>query len=330
MAYAIMRNKKLTGLGAVAASLRHNFRERETLNADGELTPRNTHLAARSVDQAMGRLRELLPEKRRKDAVLVVEYLCTASPEWWKTASTAQQEAFFVRSRAWIEAKFDPGHVVVATIHRDETSPHLSAYVVPLTVDGRLSAKEFIGNRTQMSEDQTSYARCVADLGLERGIQGSKARHQTVKTFYAQLEQPVKVATISPETASPRLLKKGLLSSEYESPQMVAKRLTGAVNAFYAPAVERAKVTDTALKRNKELEATLQAQQKRLAPVLEAMLPLNQAERATLAAIVKMGSEKLLEKRREQEKEKQLQAANEAALRKAQGKDRDDGPSMEM
>ena len=36
----------------------------------------------------------LLPEKRRKDAVLAVEYVMTASPEWWKEATPRQQAEF--------------------------------------------------------------------------------------------------------------------------------------------------------------------------------------------------------------------------------------------
>ncbi|MES9125717.1 plasmid recombination protein, partial [Cutibacterium acnes] len=80
-AYAIMRCKKLSGMGSVAAALQHCYRERETPNADAERTPDNEHRAATSTDAAMGRLRELLPEKRRKDAVLAVEYVMTASPE---------------------------------------------------------------------------------------------------------------------------------------------------------------------------------------------------------------------------------------------------------
>ena len=56
------------------------LQERETPNADASRTPDNDHWAAKSTDEAMGRLRELLPEKRRKDAVLAVEYVLTASP----------------------------------------------------------------------------------------------------------------------------------------------------------------------------------------------------------------------------------------------------------
>ncbi|WP_250908692.1 plasmid recombination protein, partial [Escherichia coli] len=85
--YAIMRCKKLTGMGSVASALQHCYRERETPNADAERTPENYCSVSQSADEAMGKLRELLPEKRRKDAVLAVEYVMTASPEWWNEAT---------------------------------------------------------------------------------------------------------------------------------------------------------------------------------------------------------------------------------------------------
>ncbi|WP_241357629.1 plasmid recombination protein, partial [Escherichia coli] len=79
--------------------------------------------------------------------------------------------------------------IVTASIHRDETSPHMTAFVVPLTQDGRLSAKEFIGNKAQMTRDQTTFAASVADLGLQRGTEGSKARHTRIQAFYEALER---------------------------------------------------------------------------------------------------------------------------------------------
>ena len=105
MAYAIMRASKLSGMGAVAASLQHCHRERETRNADPEQTEFNQHLVDQtSTDSAMGKLRDLLPEKRRKDAVLVVEYVMTASPDWWQSASPENQAEFFHRSMSWLSA----------------------------------------------------------------------------------------------------------------------------------------------------------------------------------------------------------------------------------
>jgi len=190
MAYAIMRCKKLSSFGSVAAALKHCYRERETPNADTSKTPENEHYAARTTTEAMGRLRALLPTKRRKDAVLAIEYVMTASPEWWKSASQEQQQAFFQRSLKWLADKYGEQNIITATVHRDEITPHLSAFVVPLTQDGRLSAKQFIGNKSQMSRDQTTFAAAVADLGLQRGVERSKAKHVDIKQYYARASKP--------------------------------------------------------------------------------------------------------------------------------------------
>ena len=94
--------QKLTGMGSVASALQHCYRERETPNADAERTPENYCSVSQSADEAMGKLRELLPEKRRKDAVLAVEYVMTASPEWWKEATPRQQAEFSpILSSGW-------------------------------------------------------------------------------------------------------------------------------------------------------------------------------------------------------------------------------------
>ncbi|MGX9105067.1 plasmid recombination protein, partial [Escherichia coli] len=84
-------------------------------------------------------------------------------------------------------------NILVSSIHLDEKTPHMSAFVVPITKDGRLSAKEFIGNRTKMSDDQSSYAEAVKHLGLVRGIEGSKATHKRIKAHYNALGQQIPV-----------------------------------------------------------------------------------------------------------------------------------------
>lgn len=276
MAFAIMRAKKLNSMGTVAAALQHCYRDRETPNADQERTPDNDHLAARSTDEAMGKLRERLPEKRRKDAVLAVEYVMSASPEWWQTASADQQREFFKRSTEWLADKYGAENVVTATIHRDELTPHLSAFVVPRTADGRLSAKEFIGNRTKMSQDQTSYAERVADLGLERGI----------KQHYAAIERGIASGvTISPETIEPKVLKKGIFTKEIESPGQVAERLTNAVKEAYQPMAANAAVSAQERRRAKELQDTAKEQRNRLERLQEPFKGLSKEQVADVLAL---------------------------------------------
>lgn len=293
MAYAIMRAKKLATMGNVAASLQHCFRERETLNADAARTPDNEHREATSTSEAMGRLRELLPEKRRKDAVLAVEYVMTASPGWWKTASADQQRQFFDRSVAWLTEKYGADRIVVASIHRDEASPHLSAFVVPLTADGRLSAKEFIGSKAKMTADQTSYARQMRDLGLERGIEGSRANHQRIATFYGAIAKPTPAIEIAPETIQPRILEKAALKDRLmgrgdlvESPAMIATRLTKAVAEAYAPVVEKARKADLETRRATESRQALLSLQKRAEPFLRALEPLKEAGRSLFGRLI--------------------------------------------
>lgn len=252
MAYAIMRCKKLASMGSAASALKHCYRERETANADASKTPQNEHQAARSTDEAMGKLRDLLPEKRRKDAVLAVEYLMTASPEWWKQATPEQQQAFFQRSRQWLADKYGEQNIIAATIHRDETSPHMSAFVVPLTKDGRLSAKEFIGNKTQMSRDQSTYAERVADLGLQRGIEGSKAKHVTIQRYYARASEPTPPAP-QPDVPEPGI-KDRLNPGDYgrKVAESVIEQIRPTLSALQAKAREK----DAAEQRAREAAAT--------------------------------------------------------------------------
>ena len=321
--YAIMRCKKLATMGSVASSLQHCYRDRETPNADATRKPENEHYAAQSTTEAMGKLRELLPEKRRKDAVLAVEYVMTASPEWWKSASPQQQAEFFTRSKQWLADKYGADRIVTASIHRDEASPHLSAFVVPLTQDGRLSAKEFIGGRQKMRDDQTSYAQRVADLGLERGIEGSRATHQTVKSYYAAIQQEPGHVTITPQALEPRRYKtQGLaeklgLMKRVEAPEAVAERLTAAVRAGYAPAIQAAAGARQERQKAKQAQDTAQDLRNRLKPVMDALQPLSEANRAKVASVIISVGQKALEMQRESQRKRQKVRQQE------RGRDRD-------
>lgn len=322
-AYAIMRCKKLAKMGNVAASLKHAYRERETPNADASRTPDNEHRAASSTDEAMGRIRELLPDKRRKDAVLAVEYVMTASPEWWKQASQEQQAAFFDQAHKWLADKYGADRIVTASIHRDETSPHMTAFVVPLTQDGRLSAKEFIGNKAQMTRDQTTFAASVADLGLTRGIEGSKARHQTIRAFYEALEHGPSHVTIEPSAVEPRVLEKaGMLDKLrgrgdlVEDSDMVATRITKAVRQGYEPAVRAAAGAREMASKAKEYQGTAQTLRDRLKPFEELLGPLSKPMREKAVAIIKAVGDKLQAEQRQQVEEAK---ARKLAERQARG-----------
>ncbi len=82
---------------------------------------------------------------------------------------------------AWLHETYGEKNVVAAILHRDEITPHIQALVVPIDERGCLSATRYVDGAEKLHAQQTSYARAVASLGLQRGIKGSVADHQTVQ-----------------------------------------------------------------------------------------------------------------------------------------------------
>jgi len=262
--FAILRAAKLKTLGNIAASLSHTYRQRPTPNADPGQAQANEH-SHKHQAQALGALRELLPQKRRKDAVLALEYFVGASPEWFEGKSQREQDAYFRDALGWLRQRHGAANVATWSIHRDESTPHLVAYVVPLDETGGLNAKRWLGGRALLSRMQTDFAEQVAAKhSLERGIEGSRAHHQTVKDWYAQVQQPAQHVSLSPETVTPRVLRKGLLTTEYETPAMVAQRITRSVQEAYTPAIRNAQQGALEARRAREMARTAQDKDKAL------------------------------------------------------------------
>jgi len=189
MSYAILRTEKLKTMGNIAASLSHNYRLRPTPNADPTRLKNNEH-DLKTARQVMDGIKNRLPEKTRKNAVLAIEYLITASPDWNGWKNKEKDSEFFDKAKEWLIKKHGAENVISTTIHRDETTPHMAVYVVPIDSKGNLNAREFLGGRAKLSKMQTDFHDQVKDLGLERGLEGSKAEHTTIKDFYAEIQKP--------------------------------------------------------------------------------------------------------------------------------------------
>lgn len=195
MAYSICRIAKLKNGGAITASEKHTLRQRETPNAD--LSQANERFIGNPPTPGMSTLElevftRIGEQRIRKDAVLCVEILLTASPEYFRPDDqgkagkwdAAQLEAWKQANHQWLSQKFTD-RIVRAELHLDEATPHIHAYLVPLDERGKLNCKSIFGGRAKLSQFQDSYAQAMAPLGLERGIKGSRATHTQVKEYYA-------------------------------------------------------------------------------------------------------------------------------------------------
>ena len=188
--FAILRVAKLKTMGNLHGAAQHHLRERHTPNADPARLDLNEILIGADTAQGIAEdWRRVAPERFRKDAVRAVEYFIGASPEAMGAMSRDDQDLYLRRSLAWIEERHAPGSVISAIVHRDETTPHLSALVVPVDPEtGNLNAKRWTGGKAALSAMQTDFAASVAAWGLERGQERSLARHQSIREYYAQIK----------------------------------------------------------------------------------------------------------------------------------------------
>ena len=107
--------------------------------------------------------------KARSNSVLALDTIYTASPQFFQERTNAENDKFFQDCLKFHESRF--GHIISAVVHYDETTPHLHVISVPLTKDGRLSARDVIGNKAKMTKTQDQFFEQVGrGYGLARGI----------------------------------------------------------------------------------------------------------------------------------------------------------------
>lgn len=196
--FAILRTQKHKNVAALLGVGRHHSRQSQARGADPVKASKNLRLGAAKdgARAAVDAVRRVLEEAQtqsqkpfRKDCVKAVEYLCTASPEWWTTASPKYRAAFFDRARRWLREKHGAECVVAEWIHLDERSPHLHAWVVPLH-EGRPNARHFLGGAKVLQAIQDDFAALMQPLGLQRGIRNSKGEHMPVADWWTTLDKP--------------------------------------------------------------------------------------------------------------------------------------------
>jgi len=217
MSFQVLRCEKLKSFSSISSSGGHTFRERETLNADSSLTPTNEYEGVSGADDLVAAYKERLSTvKVRKNAVLGIEYLITFSNDFNDKAS---QDRYFADAVRWLQDKHGVDNVLSTSIHRDEKTPHLVAYVVPIDEKGKLNCRSFMQFKKNLSDMQTDFHVKVSEkFGLERGVLGSTADHIPIKKYYGKVnEPPPEIKTVVPEIPDLSLFQRTQLSLGFDS-----------------------------------------------------------------------------------------------------------------
>lgn len=185
--------------GAVRGIQAHNEREKDHSNTNPDIDFSKSHenynlhldeLRRMQQSQQMHadqvnyhraiseRIKQLqLPKAVRTDAVVMCGFVVTSDTTFFDKLNPEQQREFFKQSYDALAARYGKENIVSAAVHMDEKTPHMHVELVPVTKDGKLSAKALF-DRKEMRDLQTFMHGAVGSpWGLERGVEGSKAKH---------------------------------------------------------------------------------------------------------------------------------------------------------
>lgn len=209
MKYVVAHFRKVKNTGGLAAVAIHNsrgnvldetggFREDPPVWMKNPLRIGLNEGQQGKRDDSIQRLRARvireaeLARKPQKNAAEGIEAVFSASAGSFKNDD--QWKEYFKACREWVEKKFGHQNILQWNTHYDETTPHMHVLMVPIIYDqdrgNRYSSSEFLGGREGLREIQTEiYEQVGRPRGLERGTEGSKARHNNQVEWAKELRE---------------------------------------------------------------------------------------------------------------------------------------------
>jgi len=129
----------------------------------------------------------------RKDAVKVASFLVTSDSEYFGTISEAEERRFFETAYEYFCDEYGKDNIAYAMVHKDEKTPHMHVGFVPITEDGRLSAKDFFGKKQQLVQLQDKFHKHMIEKGfdLERGVSSDRKHIESTRFKAETLNQKV-------------------------------------------------------------------------------------------------------------------------------------------
>ena len=178
--YAIMRFAKYKG-PEITNIEAHNERRKEKYasNPDIDLSrsKHNFHLIDPPQRYRAEAERQISAAgcRTRKDSVRLVEVLFTATPEFFQGKKLPEIQRYFEEALRFLEQHQSKETIISAVLHMDEKTPHMHLCFVPLTEDGRLSAKDIMGNKKKLTWWQDEFWKHMVKKfpDLERGESAS-------------------------------------------------------------------------------------------------------------------------------------------------------------
>ncbi len=109
------------------------------------------------------------PKEIKDDQVHIVGIVVSANYEFFQGMPLEKEKEFFEKTLEKIEEKFGKENIISAKVHKDEKTPHLHIDLVPLTQEGKLSAKELFNKESLRSLQDIAIDLKKEGFDIERG-----------------------------------------------------------------------------------------------------------------------------------------------------------------
>jgi hypothetical protein len=194
MSFAVIHMQKLKATDIKGIQF-HNQRERES-QTNKDIDKSKEHLNYDLLNESKmdynDRIKKEIEDrytgtkKIRKDAVRLCSFMVTSDKEFFDRLDPAEEKRFFEESLTFLQTRYGKQNMIYSVVHKDEKTPHMHVGMVPITSDGKLTAKEFFGKRTELQQMQDTFHEHVTKKGfaLERGV-SSNRKHVEIHRFKA-------------------------------------------------------------------------------------------------------------------------------------------------
>ena len=214
------------------------------------------------------RIIQLSPKRKIKDdTVLITSFILGSDKEFFNRITAEQQKQFFADCTDFFSERYGKENVVSAVVHLNESTPHLHFNLMPVT-NGRLCAKVLF-DRTALRDLQTDFYKAVGKkYGLERGKEGSTAKHldtiaYKTKKMTEAAEAKIREAEEAQVTAKPaKELLESYESAKSEKMPFSGKKKETEIIALRTKNGELQRKNDILAKDNGDLYAELKKQEK--------------------------------------------------------------------
>ena len=269
--FAILRFAKYKG-PEISNIEAHNERTKEEYASNPDIDKSRSHLNFHLLEPARKYRAEAERQikdagcRTRSDSVRLVEALVTATPEFFKGKKKAEIKAYFQEALDFIRKHQDPKTIISAVVHMDEKTPHMHLSFVPLTEDGRLCAKEIVGNKKKLAQWQDRFWEHMVKKypDLERGESASETGRDHIpprvfKEMTRLTKQKAKLeellSDINPFNIKAKTAEIGVLLDKYIPP---VEQMHTTMKKYRVAFTETASENESLKTENAQLEKSLE------------------------------------------------------------------------